>query len=163
MKKTLTLLVALILILTLTGCGCKKETTTGKTSKTKSELTKKYKNYVPLKDLPVYPGAKRFGDVEADTYLDDIYLKWTYKTDASANEIYEYFKTTFESMGYNTSSWGTYIIEDKFGVVAINEKTDKYLFQVSYSVTEELSEEITPDTPNRHYLIAVNIEQCENK
>lgn len=165
MKKTITLSVALILTLTLilTGCGAKKDDAKSKASKTKTKITSKYKNYKPPKDVPVYPGAKKFGEIDEGVFEDDTFLKWTYKTDASANEIYEFFKTEFESMGYLVGGWGTYISYDKFGITAEDEATNKYLIQVSYYPAEDLEGEITEDTKGREYLISVNIEEWKKK
>ena len=165
MKKTYTLLVTLVLVLTLflTGCGAKKEKNNKKTSKPKTKISSKYKNYTPPKDLPIYPGAKKFGDIEEATFEGDIFLKWTYKTDASAKEIYEFFRTELENMGYKVGGWGTYIADDKFGVTARDESTDIYHIQVSYVVTESLEGEATEDTKDREYFISVNIEEWKKK
>lgn len=165
MKKTITLSLALILTLTLilTGCGATKDETKNEKSPPKNKISSKYKNYKPPKDLPIYPGAKKFGDIDEGVFEDDTFLKWTYKTDASANEIYEFFKTEFEKMGYLVGGWGTYISYDKFGITAEDEATGKYHIQVSYYPSEDLEGEVTEDTKSREYLISVNIEEWEKK
>lgn len=165
MKKLMAMLLSVVLIFTLAGCkdNEKTEGTTDdiktSTKSTQTKVPSKYKNYAIPKNIAIYPGAKRYGDVGYAVYKDDVYLKWHYQTNANATEIYEFYKTEFTNMGFEVEGLGTYLADGTFAVMVWDPvKTDRILISISYVDTEELPEDVTSDTSGRNYFVNVNID-----
>ena len=102
MKKLISIMLSFMLLFALTGC-INNKTNTPLDSKTNSETTKKediskYQNYAPPANMPVYPEAVKFGEVEVSTYAGFTYLAWYYKSTASANEFL-HFDSCFDFYG----------------------------------------------------------------
>ena len=119
----------------------------------------KYQNYAPPANMPVYPEAVKFGEVEVSTYAGFTYLAWYYKSTASANELVEFYTKEFEKLGLYVEEFATYVYDAQFGLAASKDAAAYFMGSISFTDTEDLSNDVDPDTPNRHYKISINIDQ----
>lgn len=163
MKKIITVVVSIGFILALTGCTGNK-TSDLDNNKVKNEETNIIQSSkLPPKNLPVYPDAKRFGDVKSFTYAKNTYLEWYYETSANAEEIVDFFKKEFQNLGLEIMPYGTYIQGSQFSVTAWEPGVqDKTIAFVSNLESENLSDEIDGKTTERQYAIRINIDMWNN-
>ena len=114
-----------------------------------------HENYVPQKavpgNLPIYPDAILRGD--AASYGDNSW-QWFYSTTDSGNEIVEFFKTEFQNLGFEINGDQTFAYREEFFIT-----TTDLVIQVYYLDSDNLPDEVNPDTPGRHYGIIVNLDE----
>lgn len=109
--------------------------------------------YVPEKefpkDAPVYPGAVMVDD--GPYVIPGLFWRWFYETDASANEIVEYFIEEFKKMGFEIdedltgAEYNSFVVSTAGGEAQVYHVEDEHKF----------SGEVTPDTPGREYYLMI--------
>ncbi|NLN69457.1 MAG: hypothetical protein GX142_01530 [Chloroflexi bacterium] len=155
--KKVALVMAFLLIFTLTACSSKTEASEPKETKDNSGGNGfVYEPKMPVpKDLPVYPGAVLWSEVEgAWEGADSGNWMWLYNSEGSGNEIVEFFKTELEAMGFEIGT--AHATQEEFGVSDVD-------FIVAVGFLDDGISDPTPDTPGRGYMITLNLEAWENR
>ena len=167
MKKA-ALVMALLLVFTLTACSSKPQPTkpaqSSNTEASEPEETNDnsggngsaFEPEMPVpKDLPVYPGAVLWGEIEGawgDT--DGGKWMWLYSSEGSGNELVEFFKTELEAMGFEIGS--AHATHEEFGVSDVD-------FIVAVGFLDDGIADPTPDSPGRGYMISVDLDAWNNR
>lgn len=169
MKKISILFFVIFLTSVLTACGGTNKSddnnvkndpnVINETQPTESIDSTDYDNYVPQKavpdDLPTYPDAVLTSDIVS---FEENSWQWLYSTTGSGNEIVEFFRTELQSLGFEIDEERTIANYEEFFVA-----TTDSIIQIYWLDSDNLSEidAVTPDTPNRHYSIIVNLDKWE--
>ena len=153
-----------ILLFALTGCNSNNESNgpaNGNANSNNESQVKEtvdnteHENYMPQKavpeNLPIYPDAILSGDTAS--YGDNSW-QWLYSTTDSGNEIVEFFKTELQNLGFEINEDQTFAYREEFFVT-----TTDSVIQVYYLDSDNLPDEVNPDTPGRHYGIVVNLDE----
>lgn len=172
MKKIAFLFTAFILVFALTACNSNIEPNKPDNSNVNSssiidnetQVTEKdentdHDNYIPKKavpkNLPIYPDAILWGDMIS---FGDNSWQWLYTTTGSGNEIVEFFKTELQNLGFEIDEEYTYAEHEEFFV-----STTNLVIQVYWLDSDNLTDEVNADTPERHYGIIVNLDEWDNR
>ncbi len=145
----------------LVGCGISDDKNNLDEQLNEENNTEKQsEEYIPKKALPegipVYPGAILTGDIPS---VGDGW-QWLYKTTGSGNEILEFFIDSFQELGFEIDNDFTTANYEEFFVVTKDNTISVYWLD-SDSISDV--DEVTPDTPNRHYSIVVDLTKWENR
>ena len=86
--------------------------------------------------------------------------QWLYKTIGSGKEIMEFFIDLLQELGFEIDNDSTIANYEEFFVV-----TKDNIIRVYWLDSESIAavDKVTPDTPNRHYSIVVDLEKWENR
>ncbi len=148
-----------ILIFTLTACNSNNESQVAETTD-----NIEHGSYVPQKavpeNLPIYPDATLSSD--SAFYGDDSWgnsWQWFYSTNASGNEIVEFFKTEFQNLGFEIDEEQTFANFEEFFVTTTESVIGVYWLSIDEFPTEV---DVNPDTPGREYAIVVNLDEWNN-
>ncbi len=167
MKKIMNLALIIVLIISLSACSSNKsnEPTNGNgNTNNENQVTEPVdkaedESYVPdkavPKDLPVYPNASLIGewDYPAPNFGENSW-QWDYKSNGSGNEIVEFFRKEFENLGLEVDEDFTGAGGEEFYVNTVGQVVGVYFLG-----EDGLPEDVSGDTPGRHYGIVVDLDK----
>ncbi|HKK96349.1 MAG TPA: hypothetical protein VJ916_08570 [Anaerovoracaceae bacterium] len=167
MKKFVILFATFILIFALTACSSddgsneSDDSNVNNSSEMESETEAEDSssevgddNYVPeiaVPDgLPVYPDAILYNDLIS--YGDNSW-QWFYATTGSGNDIVEFFRTEFQNLGFAIDEEYTFAQREEFFAT-----TADSVISVYWLDSDNLTDDVNEDTPERHYGIIVDLD-----
>ncbi len=159
-EKAKLIIVALIMTMVV-GCGISDDTNNaGEQNNLKNGEETQSEEFIPSKELPagipVYPGAILSGEI---TPSEDAW-QWLYQTTATGNEIVTFFVNELIELGFEIDNYGTTANREEFFI-----STKDEIIRVYWLDSESIAyiDDVTPNTPNRHYSIVVNLPAWENR
>jgi hypothetical protein len=133
-------------------------------NQTQSQLTTDSENesdeFVPTKPfpegLPIYPGAILTSEISSPGSN----WQWLFQTTGSGNDIRTFFINSLTELGFAIDNEASIAKYEEFFVI-----TEDGTISVYWLDSDSISDidNITPDTPNRHYAISVDLEKWENR
>lgn len=149
-RRKILVVILVIFLIFLAGCS-----TNNGSNKPPEQKTPQSDVYVPRKavpeGLPVYPDAVLINDLSA---LSDDHWQWLYSTTGSGNDIMLFFINALQESGFGIDSEYTIANYEEFFITTTDE-----VIRVYWLDSENLADvdTVTPDTPDRHYGIVVNL------
>lgn len=115
--------------------------------------------YVPMEalpeDLPIYPGAYMWLDTSAWRETEGFYWSWAFDTDASAEEIMNFYRKKLEDLGFEIDEERTFERSGEFHLTTTCETVS-----VGWGDGEPGE---TAQTPDRDYILVVNLTEWEKR
>jgi hypothetical protein len=170
MNKIAILLSVIILTFALTACDSSNRADDSnanngssiddETQVTESTNNTNHDNYVPKKavpdNLPIYPEAILWSDTIS--YGEGNNWQWLYSTTGSGNEIVEFFTKELQNLGFEIDEEYTIAFREEFFVT-----TTDSVINVYWLDSDNLTDDVTADTPNRHYGIIINLDEWKTQ
>jgi len=107
-------------------------------------------------NLPIYPEAILWSDTIS--YGEGNNWQWLYSTTGSGNEIVEFFTKELQNLGFEIDEEYTIAFREEFFVT-----TTDSVINVYWLDSDNLTDDVTADTPNRHYGIIINLDEWKTQ
>ena len=100
--------------------------------------------------LPIYPGSDM--TLTLPLYTEDNSRTWWFDSNATGNELVEYFKTELQKLGIEIDEENTYAKTSQIMV-----STKDSIVKVMNDESENIAGDVNPDTPGRSYFVLVDL------
>ncbi len=169
MRKFIAIIMSIILVFTLTGCNSKnqfKDSDNPAMDIIKNQL-KETVDQIQREDagiddinpeeilpnkLPIYPGSDM--TLTMPSYTEYNSRTWWFDSNATGNELVEYFKTELQKLGIEIDEENTYARTFQIMV-----STKAKVVMVQNDESENIAGDVNPDTPGRSYFVIVDLDK----